>query len=395
MLSSRTLSRTGGGLVAAFAAVTLAALPISAAQAATTATPVPASNPVGHVDSVQVTTRTARFVGWAVDRDAATTPVRMVRLVDGYRVGDYVATNKTNAAVTKRYHASTTPGFDLTVAVPRDGHSHTACVGASNIGAGTASLLKCVSVPSGRTPKLASHNPFGWMSLTHSATTVSVRGRATDPDFRGRAETVVLYVDGTSTQTALTQPVHGARGHGVGYQSAYSMTVPVTANQAHIACAWAVNVGPGANALLGCARFDLKSHATDPQTAAETKLENAVVALAKKQFNKPYVWAAAGPKAFDCSGLVQWTYKQNGYTPPRLAAWQYEAAHIIPASHARPGDLVFYYDHVGFVHHVGIYVGPGMTIAAMSPDMGIGYQAVSWTPNFDGSYVSYGSFTHS
>ena len=57
-------------------------------------------------------------------------------------------------------------------------------------------------------------------------------------------------------------------------------------------------------------------------------------------------------------------------------------------------DLVFYYDRIGYVHHVGIYLSPGMSIAAMSPELGVGYQPVAQTPSWDGSGVSYGSFTH-
>lgn len=75
------------------------------------------------------------------------------------------------------------------------------------------------------------------------------------------------------------------------------------------------------------------------------------------RLGKPYVWAAAGPNSFDCSGLVQWAYKQAG-----VATAHYTGTFGTPNRHVsqnelRPGDLVFFYpDH----HHVGIYIGGGM-----------------------------------
>jgi cell wall-associated NlpC family hydrolase len=68
----------------------------------------------------------------------------------------------------------------------------------------------------------------------------------------------------------------------------------------------------------------------------------------------PYVWGAVGPNAFDCSGLVQWTYKQLGIRLPRTAAQQSQIGTPVSRNDLRPGDLVFFYSPVS---HVGIYVG--------------------------------------
>ena len=65
------------------------------------------------------------------------------------------------------------------------------------------------------------------------------------------------------------------------------------------------------------------------------------------------------------------------------------AARLIPATRAVPGDLVFYHDAVGDVYHVGIYLAPGKTVAAIDEQQGVNYQRI-WDP----TVATYGSFTH-
>jgi cell wall-associated NlpC family hydrolase len=87
-----------------------------------------------------------------------------------------------------------------------------------------------------------------------------------------------------------------------------------------------------------------------------------VVALAANQEGKPYVYGAAGPNAFDCSGLVQYVFRQAGRAEPRTALQQYNASTHISVLQAGRGDLVFY--GAPRVYHVGIYVGGGQMIDA-------------------------------
>ena len=67
---------------------------------------------------------------------------------------------------------------------------------------------------------------------------------------------------------------------------------------------------------------------------------------------------------------------------------QARAARLIPPSRAVPGDLVFYHDNYGSVYHVGIYVSPGVSYAAVDPANGVRVQTI-WD-----STATYGSFTH-
>lgn len=93
------------------------------------------------------------------------------------------------------------------------------------------------------------------------------------------------------------------------------------------------------------------------QTAVSARTAARAVNVASSRKGAPYRWGATGPRAFDCSGLVQWTYGKVGKKLPRTANQQYRASIKINKRNARPGDLVFY----GGSHkyHVGIYAGNG------------------------------------
>jgi peptidoglycan DL-endopeptidase CwlO len=75
----------------------------------------------------------------------------------------------------------------------------------------------------------------------------------------------------------------------------------------------------------------------------------------------PYVWGAAGPTAFDCSGLVVWAYAQEGIALPHYTGWLWNSGVHVARDDLEPGDLVFFGADLG---HVGIYVGNGLMIDA-------------------------------
>ncbi|MFG2036475.1 NlpC/P60 family protein [Dactylosporangium sp. NPDC048998] len=84
------------------------------------------------------------------------------------------------------------------------------------------------------------------------------------------------------------------------------------------------------------------------------------VSFAKAQLGKQYVWGAAGPNTYDCSGLTMAAWKAAGVTLPHNAASQWSNVAHIPRSTLAPGDLVFY----NGLGHVGIYVGNNLIIHA-------------------------------
>jgi cell wall-associated NlpC family hydrolase len=78
----------------------------------------------------------------------------------------------------------------------------------------------------------------------------------------------------------------------------------------------------------------------------------------------PYVWAAAGPTSFDCSGLTQAAWASAGFSLAHYTVTQKQQTLRISATDLRPGDLVFYF---GDVHHVAIYAGGGWVVHAPHP----------------------------
>jgi cell wall-associated NlpC family hydrolase len=98
------------------------------------------------------------------------------------------------------------------------------------------------------------------------------------------------------------------------------------------------------------------SSVTAPNGAAQ-----AVVDAAMAQRGKPYVWAAAGPGSYDCSGLVQYAYQAAGMSLPHSSLMQSRMGTQVSRSQLLPGDLVFFYSPVS---HVGIYIGNGQMVHA-------------------------------
>jgi peptidoglycan DL-endopeptidase CwlO len=84
-------------------------------------------------------------------------------------------------------------------------------------------------------------------------------------------------------------------------------------------------------------------------------------AFACKQAGIPYVWAAAGPNGYDCSGLTLAAWKQVGVYLPHNAAAQRRSMPYVSRANIQLGDLVFYYSDL---HHVAIYVGNGKVMSA-------------------------------
>lgn len=87
-----------------------------------------------------------------------------------------------------------------------------------------------------------------------------------------------------------------------------------------------------------------------------------VIAYARAQLGKPYVYNTAGPKTFDCSGLTMMAWAQAGVSMPHYSGAQYSMFPHIALSELQPGDLIF--KGPGGSTHVSLYVGGGMQIAA-------------------------------
>jgi cell wall-associated NlpC family hydrolase len=86
--------------------------------------------------------------------------------------------------------------------------------------------------------------------------------------------------------------------------------------------------------------------------------------VARQYLGTPYRWGGESPATgFDCSGLMQYAFKQLGVSIPRVSQDQYRSGQQVPREALQPGDLVFF-SKAGDVHHVGMYVGDGKFLHA-------------------------------
>ena len=96
----------------------------------------------------------------------------------------------------------------------------------------------------------------------------------------------------------------------------------------------------------------------------------SIVALAKEQVGKPYVWGATGPDKFDCSGLVQYVYQHAaGINLPRTTYDQVKVGQTVPLDKLQAGDLVFWGSETS-PYHVAIYIGNNQYVNSATPEQG-------------------------
>ena len=115
---------------------------------------------------------------------------------------------------------------------------------------------------------------------------------------------------------------------------------------------------------------------------------SAMLSAALGRRGLPYVWGAAGPASFDCSGLVQWAFAQAGVRMPRVAADQARTGPAVPVSQLQPGDLLFYHTDPtdsGYISHVAIYIGNGEMIQAPETGENVGVVPADTGSEFAGA----------
>jgi cell wall-associated NlpC family hydrolase len=104
------------------------------------------------------------------------------------------------------------------------------------------------------------------------------------------------------------------------------------------------------------------------QTAAYSSasgLGTALVTFAKEQLGQPYVWGGEARKegGFDCSGLIDWAYRQQGYTGPRMTTWTIaKTGEHVDKENLQPGDAII----TNGGKHVVLYAGNGQVVAGSS-----------------------------
>ncbi len=111
--------------------------------------------------------------------------------------------------------------------------------------------------------------------------------------------------------------------------------------------------------------------------------------FAYAQLGEPYVWGAAGPNSWDCSGLTMGAWASAGVYLPHYSVDQYSATTAISVNQLRPGDLVFWGSNSSdpsTIFHVGLYIGNGNMIHAPHTGSTVRVESIWYweTPDFFG-----------
>jgi cell wall-associated NlpC family hydrolase len=143
----------------------------------------------------------------------------------------------------------------------------------------------------------------------------------------------------THTLQLFQHAVHVGTSRGLGMHRRHDHVLPAPRQQSD-----GVYVDPALPALP-----------TDPAVAM------VAIRAAMTKLGHPYVWAAAGPDTFDCSGLVRWAYGKAGVALLHYTGYQWNQGRRVPARDVLPGDLILFYKSLS---HVGIYLGAGWMLNA-------------------------------
>ena len=88
---------------------------------------------------------------------------------------------------------------------------------------------------------------------------------------------------------------------------------------------------------------------------------STVIQAALSRIGSPYSWGGSGPSAFDCSGLVMWSFQQAGISLPHSSQALANGGAPVSVDQMQPGDVVNYYSDAS---HSAIYIGDGMMVHA-------------------------------
>jgi cell wall-associated NlpC family hydrolase len=125
----------------------------------------------------------------------------------------------------------------------------------------------------------------------------------------------------------------------------------------------------------GSAPLTTIAAAPAPTAAAQVAVNTALA-----QVGDPYVWGAAGPDAFDCSGLTQYAYSAAGISLPHSSSIQSTMGAPVSRDQLQPGDLIFFYSPVS---HVAMYIGNGQMVHASTSGQPVKVVSVDSMPGYN------------
>ncbi len=156
----------------------------------------------------------------------------------------------------------------------------------------------------------------------------------------------------------------------------------------HVLAVAADYASHGAEAIVATGNISCEQAALGPLPANSVAAK--VIAYARAQIGKPYVYGGTGPDGFDCSGLTMMAYRAAGVTIPRLSDAQYWWGAYVPPGQEQPGDLVFFNylpGHSG-PGHVGIVYNPASGTMIVAPHTGANVRFQSYK-NYPGGPVGF------
>ena len=149
-----------------------------------------------------------------------------------------------------------------------------------------------------------------------------------------------------------------------------------------------ISTGGGGSVLAGASATGAAGAGQLTESAVPQSALSAMLTAAMSRRGMPYVWGGAGPKTFDCSGLVQWSFRQAGLVMPRVAADQALTGPSVPVSQLKPGDLLFYHTDPTdprYISHVAIYIGNGWMLQAPEPGLDVEVVPADFGSEFAGA----------
>lgn len=384
-------------------------VPGSAVKAAP---PAATRAPFGHVDSMLYWAGALRFAGWSIDSDSAVRTLVDVT-VGGSRLASVAAT-VANQDVGREYpRFGAYHGFVATVAAPTVPGNYLGCVTAINTAAGPNTSLGCwmfTVAPAGvpdvlnvgvaadaatalqaQAVKTHAAAPADFPVGASSAARIAIATRALLEQATGRRPAppaqagIPKFTKVTTAQPVDEQAVMGPTPY-LGNHAPHpgGRPGPAYAVQAFANDPLPTPHGDG-DGLIGAAPVlpanGTTVHPRLPAYPAGTVRLRAEVALdaALTQLGVPYVFAAAGPDSFDCSGLTMWAWAKAGRDLYHYTGTQATQGVRVTANQLLPGDLVLFGSDI---HHVGMYLGAGYMINAPYTGAYVRVNKISSTGDF-------------
>lgn len=174
----------------------------------------------------------------------------------------------------------------------------------------------------------------------------------------------------------MAQPAQAAEvfvpNTGVSFEVAGLENVPNIANVPGVQ-QWVPSLAGQADVVS----YNAVNAAAAPAVAPQASSGQAIVDAARSKIGSPYVYGAAGPSAFDCSGLTSWAYAQVGKQIPRTSFAQAAQGTPVSRDQLQAGDIVAFYDGAS---HVGIYTGNGTIIHALNEGTPLSEHPLDYMP---------------